>query len=446
MNIKKAFMVLLITLNLTGCLFAVRKLMPKENIGPVPNLEFNINKTASLFGQAFINSEIDSPRFSEFSTKLSEASLTIPDPKRTPLFVPRTIESPYEDFVDCIIHNKIENQYTTPEFSKILGLALLEYDLIFDKRLEDLINRKNELSDFCKIFFLKPKPFFSSVFKFYQTTLKKDHKFKVYLYLSSNKNEGRVTTFCNNILLQFMYSKRNKDISLILHEVCRKLYETQPINLSKKFEHFFLNHKSPYAKAMYIILNEVLATAIGNRWALMKMNHEKESKNKVHNNKYIDGLSIAILSLVMLYLEKDKKIDGEFLERSIQILAKTFIEADRAFDIMFSTITLLCKDKQLLNKSYHILNKEFHMQSVFTEEKENSPLMLVFIGDNLKDKSLKKIHYKIPKKIGDFLHVAIDYSKKIYVIIKTKDEAKILKAAKLLKEQKVAVDGFDRDL
>ena len=94
MNIKKAFMVLLITLNLTGCLFAVRKLMPKENIGPVPNLEFNINKTASLFGQAFINSEIDSPRFSEFSTKLSEASLTIPDPKRTPLFVPRTIESP----------------------------------------------------------------------------------------------------------------------------------------------------------------------------------------------------------------------------------------------------------------------------------------------------------------------------------------------------------------
>ena len=264
--------------------------------------------------------------------------------------------------------------------------------------------------------------------------------------MSSNKNEGRVTTFCNNILLQFMYSKRNKDISLILHEVCRKLYETQPINLSKKFEHFFLNHKSPYAKAMYIILNEVLATAIGNRWALMKMNHEKESKNKVHNNKYIDGLSIAILSLVMLYLEKDKKIDGEFLERSIQILAKTFIEADRAFDIMFSTITLLCKDKQLLNKSYHILNKEFHMQSVFTEEKENSPLMLVFIGDNLKDKSLKKIHYKIPKKIGDFLHVAIDYSKKIYVIIKTKDEAKILKAAKLLKEQKVAVDGFDRDL
>ena len=177
-----------------------------------------------------------------------------------------------------------------------------------------------------------------------------------------------------------------------------------------------------------------------------KGQREKESKNKVHNNKHIDGLSIAILPLVTHYLENLKVIDDEFLEKSIQILAKTFIEADRVFDVMFSSITILCKDKQLLNKSYHTLNKEFHMQSVFTEEKENSPLTLVFIGDNLDDKSLKKIRYKIPEKIGDFLHVAIDYSKKIYVIIKTKDETKILKAAKLLKEQKVAVDGFDRDL
>ena len=70
---------------------------------------------------------------------------------------------------------------------------------------------------------------------------------------------------------------------------------------------------------------------------------------------------------------------------------------------------------------------------------------LIFINKNLNHESLKNISNKIPKQTSDFLYVTIDENR-IYVIISTNNEEKVKQAIKILKEQKIAINDFYRDL
>jgi len=417
MKIKKSTLLLLFFLSLSNSLSANT------------NIEFNINKAACLFAQSFCIQGQQSPKILEFCNQINKLFLKDEDKN-----------DKKNEFVNCLINNKVEHEYLTPEFSSILKEAKSEYDTIFEKKSDELLNRKDELSSYSETFFSKHQSFLTDIFKFYLILAQEDQnqKFRIYLYPSNDISSGKITVFGDNMFLKLVYNKQSEDLCSIIHEVCHKLYKFK----KDTFENFFLKHKSKYSKAMLLLFDEFLATTIGNRLAYAKMNNGQEYKNDVSEDKYINTISRYFMPLIKKYINSSRWLDDQFLEESIKILEKDFKDINKTFDTMFLKINLIIEDKNLLPTYSKILKKEFCINDIYDNNK--LPYTLIFIGENLGDPSLRSIGRKIPNKSGDFLSVILDENEKIYVIIKTKNEEKINKAVKILKDlKKVGPNGFE---
>ena len=331
-----------------------------------PNITFNINKAACLLGQFFISPETDSPDFTDFSKTMKDMCYQEEELIDIGLVLYRKKTDKTNIIINSILKNELWNSNIPENFSNTLKDNLLKYDPIFEKKFDEL-NAK-------KVKFIKtqqqglPWNFFSKVFYFYKTELPEDFEFNVYLYPSKNIKTKTASVFENTIFLPLMYNPPHEDFGIILYEICKILYANQDFETTKRIENFFLQNTSEYAIAMYLLLNEVLATAIGKRWAYAQTDDEDLSKKKLCESTYINGISNAILPLVSKYLNKEKQIDKDFLQKTIDILEKDFKNSNKAFEIMFLGIDLITEDKKSFQKYYEIFKENFQTRWVFDEK------------------------------------------------------------------------------
>ena len=425
----KNFMKKIISLGLSLFLLAgCGKNSKDSSYDPIPNFDFQINKTACLFGQSYLEKEIAPDLESEINSSFMTLSKNNADTQ--------------SDFISKIIANRTDHEFITPTFSSIMKKSMLDYDVVFDKCSEILNSRKEELKDFSKKVLTTPKPFFDKVFKFYETDLKKDHKFNVFIYPTLGNALGRATSFKDNILLKFNYGNKAYDMCLLLKEVCVRLYNEKSNSEKKSIRSYFSSHKSPYAKVSYLMLEDILANTIS-LWAHSKFIDNSDSPPPLDQNNDINSLSKNLLPTLSKYLENENHMDSKLFDSIISAIQKLIPGSKDDINILMSKISLITESGIDVSTCNNILNSNFKIKNI-----TNKPTIFttIFIGNDLKNKNISTVSSKIPTKANDFIFTTKDPQNQFFIIIKTNDIAKIKTAIEKLKQLKEIKDGFEETL
>ncbi|OSY87308.1 hypothetical protein WH52_11700 [Tenacibaculum holothuriorum] len=130
---------------------------------------------------------------------------------------------------------------------------------------------------------------------------------------------------------------------VMLHEIAHILYAEQEKSFQFELEKWFLNSPSKYKTFAYNWINETLATAVGNGWVYEKLKGELDPLDW-YNDIYINTFSKAIYPMVKDYLERNKKIDEDFINKAILAYKKVLADKTYAYD------NLITYTEMMLNK------------------------------------------------------------------------------------------------
>lgn len=119
----------------------------------------------------------------------------------------------------------------------------------------------------------------------------------------------------------------NKDyatlMSIMLHEIYHMLYDEQPVQVKQHISYWFMSSNSNCKTYAYLLLNEALATALGNGYVFTSLSG-KPSEDDWYDRKYINELAKKIYPLVNEYITQKKSIDETFVTKYIQIYEDNF--------------------------------------------------------------------------------------------------------------------------
>lgn len=119
----------------------------------------------------------------------------------------------------------------------------------------------------------------------------------------------------------------NKDyialVSVMLHEIFHMLYDEQQVTVKRNISNWFAANSSPCRTYAYLLLNEALATTLGNGYVFNSLSG-KPDEDDWYDRKYINDLAKKIYPLVTDYINQKKSIDEAFVNAYIKIYDENF--------------------------------------------------------------------------------------------------------------------------
>ena len=291
---------------------------------------------------------------------------------------------------------------------KILSDAEKIYDeIIWNDYEKKLINQKNNLIKFKKL----NVEIFNRFNKFYNSTWTNEIPFQIALYpIPGKKGSTTATPHGNSLCIGVLtdetdYTGRN---GVILHEMCHVLYDEQSKEFQKQLVSYFAENKSEYSKFASAYFDEALATALGNGWAYKNMNGKIDEK-EWYNDDYIEGFARGIYSLVENYLNENKQIDKNFIDKSIEIFGLKFPNVNADYSILLNKLYLYYDNEDEseitipLRKYFRLSNVNFsspilHPYSIeFLNESYGNQLIIVNKNQKNTLDKLKEIYPELSK-------------------------------------------------
>lgn len=186
----------------------------------------------------------------------------------------------------------------------------------FEKQLAEITrySKEHRIEDFFEIGLL-----------FYNSSWDNSIPFEIAFYPLPNSPGFTAQAFYNNFISAIQTNLRDyKDLfSVMLHETFHILYDEQSLEVKKDIDKFFKESKSKSSNYAYQILNEVLATALGNGYVYEKLEGKTDS-NDWYYHQYIDLLARKIYPIVTDYIAQKKPMDKDFIDRYISIYDENF--------------------------------------------------------------------------------------------------------------------------
>lgn len=235
-------------------------------------------------------------------------------------------------------------------FSQILQYFIPIYEqIIFNPNEENFKKQKLSLSQFVDN--NKFNLFFEKGLTFYGTEWNKDVPFEIIVIPSLEKNNLDARAFINVAICEpsFGLKDYNTLFSVTMHEIYHIIYDNQPLTLKNNLQNWFNNTNSKNSQYALLLLNEVLATDLGNAYIMENLNY-KINEEDWYANFYITSMAKELYPLVKNYLESNKTIDENFVKEYVKIydtkfsnwnkdlnhiLAYRYILADNENDLRF---------------------------------------------------------------------------------------------------------------
>lgn len=167
--------------------------------------------------------------------------------------------------------------------------------------------------------------FFDKGLTFYNTKWDVSIPINIAIIPSIKENGFTATAFLNNAVSEVPLKFEHNDVlfSVLMHEIYHTIYDEQPLAFKQEIESWFKNNPSQNSQYAYLLLNEALATAIGNGYVYEQLNGTID-KEDWYFNKYINLMAKAIYPIVKEYLDNDKPMDKNFIDEYIDIYDKHF--------------------------------------------------------------------------------------------------------------------------
>lgn len=298
---------------------------------------------------------------------------------------------------------------------------------------------------------------FQQASTFYNANWKADLPFKVIVAPIPVREGFTTATPQGNVisLITTYFDDPDEMLAIVFHELAHLLYANQPIEFQANLEKNFLEHDSFHKAYGYQLLNESLATAIGNGWFYKETKGQLDTRDWYHS-PFINQQGQSIYPLLAEYLEQGKAIDENFVGKYLKQYAKNFPSGYLDPNSFLSNVSFLAtegfKDHNKLFQMFFEQQSSVRSLGVHTPffEKEsmdkfNSGIdtkMIIITEDNEKTLSEFKKHYAWLKQVtlprGEFVlhHLNPDGTMLIIVSLDKLDNfgsaLEALKAKKLL--------------
>jgi hypothetical protein len=162
-------------------------------------------------------------------------------------------------------------------------------------------------------------------------------------------------------------------LAVTFHEICHALDEKERVP----------GGGSAHEPLAYGLLDEALATAIGNGWAYEKLSGHMD-RGRWYNSETIDVFAHDLFERVRVYLDEGRMLDQDFLNEAVRIYAKRFPDAHLIYEKLLTKIVLQSDHPDLPAASLipTFLN-HFHLSAAeFTDTHPQRPLIIVSKGKN----------------------------------------------------------------
>lgn len=174
------------------------------------------------------------------------------------------------------------------------------------------------------------------------------------------------TAFLNNAISEVPLGFEENDVlfSVLMHEIYHNIYDGQSLALKQDIRSWFANNTSPNSQYALLLLNETLATALGNGHVHEQLNG-KPNEGIWYNMKYINLMAKQMYPLVKQYLAEKRTMDKDFVDRYIALYDKHFPDWTKELDNLFSNRFVIAdnhEDLAFFNKNYRFPG--FSMSSV----------------------------------------------------------------------------------
>lgn len=199
----------------------------------------------------------------------------------------------------------------------ISAFTLIYNDLIYNPNKEKFEKQLEEIKKYAEENDIEK--FFDIGLVFYNSSWDQTIPFEIAFYPLPNSDGFTAHAFCNNFISAVQTDLLdNKDLfSVMLHEAYHIIYNEQSLEVKNEIEKNFKQNKSTYSNYAYQLLNEVLATALGNGYVYEKLSGKADANNW-YNRKYINLMAKQIYPLVKEYIAQGKPMDKNFIDTYIK--------------------------------------------------------------------------------------------------------------------------------
>ncbi|WP_278020341.1 hypothetical protein [Flavobacterium ginsengisoli] len=264
----------------------------------------------------------------------------------------------------------------------------------FEKQLDEIIKYSNEhhIEDYFKTGLI-----------FYNSSWDNSIPFEATFYPLPNSKGFTASAFCNNFMSAIQTDlKSHKDLfSVMMHETYHIVYDEQSLEVKTAIDTYFKENKSKCSNYAYQLMNEVLATVLGNGYVYEKLDN-KVDEGEWYNNKYINLMARQIYPLTKEYIEQKKPIDKNFIDQYIQLYETNFPDWINEMNNIMTyryVITENEKDFNVINKMFRYRSRteyEDQITDSSIEKMKQTPLtkMVIISKDNKEKIKLLKGKFK----------------------------------------------------
>jgi len=226
----------------------------------------------------------------------------------------------------------------------------------FEKQLADIqeYSRAHNISGY-----------FETGLAFYGSSWDSSIPFEVAFYPLPNSEGFTAQAFYNNFVsaVQTDLTDHVSLFSVMLHEIYHIVYDEQPLALKKQLYASFKQNPSKNSAYAYMLLNEVLATALGNGYVMEKLNGTLD-EGKWYNWKYINEMAKKSYPLVLKYITEKKAMDKEFVDAYIQLYDDNFPNWSNEMDNIMCFRYMISDNKE----DFRTIRQQYKRRSMTEEE------------------------------------------------------------------------------
>ncbi len=190
---------------------------------------------------------------------------------------------------------------------------------------------------------------FSDTLRFYRSSWSREPHFTIHLVpIPAGRAPTTATVIQDAVILEALLNERDlaARAGVIFHEMAHAAFEAQDPHTQHQLDTWFKESPSRFAGLAYNLLNEGLATALGNGWAF-RLITGKEDDSGWYSVDEIDRGAKAATTLVREYVSNRKPIDRSFVERWIESYTRTFPNAFNRTDILLRQSILISDGKNI---------------------------------------------------------------------------------------------------
>jgi len=229
-------------------------------------------------------------------------------------------------------------------FAQIIqNFAPIYNELIFEPNKAAFEQQKSNLSNYVN------NGLFADHFEvgltFYHTDWDNSIPFELCLLPSLEKNSLSARAFINVAVCEASLDLKDHQqlFSVAIHEIDHILYDNQSFAMKNDLQQWFDHTESVNSQYALLLLNEVLATALGNGYVMEQFNGKIDEQDW-YDNPYITAMAKAIYPLVKEYIEKKQPIDERFVKVYVGLYDTQFPQWAKALDHLLAYRYIVADD------------------------------------------------------------------------------------------------------